>query len=245
VHSLTGHLGAILSMVVHKDLLFSGSADCAIRGWDTDDGACVAICDGQRSVVVALEANADYLFSGGSDSIIRQWTVKPDWGTWGKNVMIQCINIFDNKSNAAINCLFLAQDTIFCARNHIKNEKFNAIDIWSLKSAKENPLALPSTMIQDFKVKLRELTSLQTTLNEQLLAMRVKRRTASIRNQKIIDREASDVTFKLNNVEMVIVIGQYCMRMPRICNSNLQVNFIDFYIWQELKSISCSLGRGR
>ncbi len=30
-HSLTRYCGAILSMVVHKDMVFSGSADCNIR----------------------------------------------------------------------------------------------------------------------------------------------------------------------------------------------------------------------
>ncbi len=93
VHSLTGHHDAILSMAVHKDALFSGSADCDIRGWDTDDGTCLARCEGHKLAVVTLAANGDYLISGGSDSIIQQWNVKLGWGREGN---LLCLNVSEN-----------------------------------------------------------------------------------------------------------------------------------------------------
>ena len=196
-----------MSLLQYKNLLFSGSADHTIRAWDTKDGSCLTNCEGHRLAVSSLAATADFLISGSFDGRIRLWTVDVSVGnirnSKRKIVSVSCAKVLDGTGRAAIHNLLTFENIIYCARERNKNEEYNTIPSWAASVNGSPGPELPSQAVQNLMLKFREKGIIQQRLSQEILQVRVKRRTASLRNKKIFESQLCNLKSQLDNLEQV------------------------------------------
>eukprot|EP00884_Botryococcus_braunii_P000756 jgi/Botrbrau1/10681/Bobra.139_2s0011.1 len=92
-HRLTGHQGSILCLALHRNLLFSSSADLTIKVWDLESCKCIRTLTGHNHPIYCLAVQGDYLYSTGGRRV-RIWDLK----TWS------CIRVVAVKGAAGAFC---------------------------------------------------------------------------------------------------------------------------------------------
>lgn len=70
-----GHTGPVWALVLHGDIIYSGSSDLAIKAWDINKQTCVRTLVGHEGIVHALIIIGRKLYSGSSDCTIRVWNL--------------------------------------------------------------------------------------------------------------------------------------------------------------------------
>ena len=192
-----------MSLILYKGLLFSGSADHTIRGWDIHDGCCLVKCEEHRLAVSSLEATTDFLISGSFDGRIRLWSVEVKQDKLRKIVDIQCRKVLDGIGRAAIHQLLISQSVLFCARERNRNEEYNTIFFWQQSSDEQSRQELPSKSVQNLRLTFREKINAKKSLDNAKLETRVKRRTTNLRNQKVLDKQLAEINDMLHKLEQV------------------------------------------
>jgi WD40 repeat protein len=77
LHELSDHTGAILSMKVHGDNMFSAGNDMVIRQWDTGTMTCQHVFRGHKDAVRCLAiSEGGVMFSGSFDRTVRSWNLQ-------------------------------------------------------------------------------------------------------------------------------------------------------------------------
>lgn len=80
VHMLAGHAGAVTSLEIVGDVLFSGSADATIMIWDLNNLQYIGALPGHKGAIKALAASGTnsshkLLCSGSTDKTIKLWSL--------------------------------------------------------------------------------------------------------------------------------------------------------------------------
>ena len=73
IATLQGHTGFVFCLVVHNNILYSGSWDETIRAWNLDTNECITALRGHTLSVYCLIAHNNILYSGSVDNTIRAW----------------------------------------------------------------------------------------------------------------------------------------------------------------------------
>ena len=75
ISTLRGHTWKVSCLVVHKNILYSGSFDETIRAWNLDTNECIAALQGHTSYVTCFIVHNNTLYSGSGESngTIRAW----------------------------------------------------------------------------------------------------------------------------------------------------------------------------
>ena len=60
-------------LIVHNNILYSGSYDKTIRAWNLDTNECITALQGHTSGVECLIVHNNILYSGSNDNTIRAW----------------------------------------------------------------------------------------------------------------------------------------------------------------------------
>ena len=68
---LQGHTDDVRCLIVHNNILYSGSWDNTIRAWNLDTNECITALQGHTSFVNCLIIHNNILYSGSSDNTIR------------------------------------------------------------------------------------------------------------------------------------------------------------------------------
>ena len=71
IATLRGHASAVFCLIVHNNILYSGSDDRTIRAWNLDTNECITALQGHTSFVNCLIVHNNILYSGSSDNTIR------------------------------------------------------------------------------------------------------------------------------------------------------------------------------
>ncbi|MQL86480.1 hypothetical protein Taro_019015 [Colocasia esculenta] len=71
--AMLGHTSAVVSLVVGKKRLYSGSADCTIRAWDLGTLQCNFTVSGHTNAVTGVLCWDEFLLSGSLDGTVRVW----------------------------------------------------------------------------------------------------------------------------------------------------------------------------
>ncbi|MQL75393.1 hypothetical protein Taro_007785 [Colocasia esculenta] len=71
--AMLGHTSAVVSLVVGKKRLYSGSVDCTIRAWDLGTLQCNFTVPGHTDAVTAVLCWDEFLLSGSLDGTVRVW----------------------------------------------------------------------------------------------------------------------------------------------------------------------------
>ncbi|KAK6930644.1 WD40 repeat [Dillenia turbinata] len=75
---LKGHEGAVVSLVVGANRLYSGSMDHNIKVWDVDTLQCIQTLNGHSAVVMSLLFWDQHLFSCSLDNTVKVWAASED-----------------------------------------------------------------------------------------------------------------------------------------------------------------------
>ena len=70
---LQGHIGVVVCLVVHNNILYSGSNDHTIRAWNLDTNECITALQGHADWVECLVVHNNVLYSGSGDNTICAW----------------------------------------------------------------------------------------------------------------------------------------------------------------------------
>ena len=70
---LQGHTRAVRCLIVHNNILYSGSGDKTIRAWNLDTNECITALQGHTDYVNCLVVHNNILYSGSLDKTIRAW----------------------------------------------------------------------------------------------------------------------------------------------------------------------------
>ena len=73
IATLQGHTDVVRCLIVHNNLLYSGSWDRTIRAWNLDTNECITALQGHTSHVYCLIVHNNILYSGSGDKTIRAW----------------------------------------------------------------------------------------------------------------------------------------------------------------------------
>ena len=73
IATLQGHTYSVKCLIVHNNILYSGSRDKTIRAWNLDTNECIATLQGHTSNVLCLIVHNNILYSGSLDKTIRAW----------------------------------------------------------------------------------------------------------------------------------------------------------------------------
>ena len=71
IATLQGHASYVNCLIVHNNILYSGSCDNAIRAWNLDTNECIATLQGHTGHVYCLIVHNNILYSGSWDKTIR------------------------------------------------------------------------------------------------------------------------------------------------------------------------------
>lgn len=71
--TLKGHSSAVISLVVGRHRLYSGSEDETIRVWDVNTLQCLQTINGHNNFVTSLLCWDNYLLSGSLDNTLKVW----------------------------------------------------------------------------------------------------------------------------------------------------------------------------
>jgi hypothetical protein len=80
--TLTGHTGAVRTLLSVKGWLISGSDDCVLRVWDVAKGRCEGTLTGHTGALQCLAVSGGRLVSGGVDKTARVWRMEGAVSTW-------------------------------------------------------------------------------------------------------------------------------------------------------------------
>ena len=73
IATLQGHTRGVFCLVVHNNILYSGSWDKTIRAWNLDTNECITVSRGHTWGVFCLVVHNNILYSGSGDKTIRAW----------------------------------------------------------------------------------------------------------------------------------------------------------------------------
>ncbi len=73
IATLQGHTISVRCLIVHNNILYSGSGDKTIRAWNLDTNECIATLQGHNYSVYCLIVHNNILYSGSLDKTIRAW----------------------------------------------------------------------------------------------------------------------------------------------------------------------------
>ena len=73
IATLQGHTQSVFCLIVHKNILYSGSYDGTIRAWNLDTNECITALQGHTDDVRCLIVDNSILYSGSKDHTIRAW----------------------------------------------------------------------------------------------------------------------------------------------------------------------------
>ena len=73
IATLQGHTDDVNCLVVHKNILYSGSDDRTIRAWNLDTNECITALQGHTDDVRCLIVHNNILYSGSEDNTICTW----------------------------------------------------------------------------------------------------------------------------------------------------------------------------
>ena len=73
IATLQGHTHWVHCLIVHNNILYSGSSDKTIRAWNLDTNECIATLQGHTDSVFCLIVHNNILYSGGDENTIRAW----------------------------------------------------------------------------------------------------------------------------------------------------------------------------
>ena len=73
IATLRGHTRVVNCLIVHNNILYSGSSDETIRAWNLDTNECITALQGHTNGVFCLIGHNNILYSGSSDKTIRAW----------------------------------------------------------------------------------------------------------------------------------------------------------------------------
>ena len=73
IATLQGHTNSVFCLIVHNNILYSGSGDHTIRVWNLDTNECVEYCKPIVNCVNCLVVHNNILYSASSDRTIRTW----------------------------------------------------------------------------------------------------------------------------------------------------------------------------
>ena len=73
IATLQGHTGTVFCLIVHNNILYSGSDDNTIRAWNLDTNECITALQGHTGYVKCLIVHNNMLYSGSRDDTIRAW----------------------------------------------------------------------------------------------------------------------------------------------------------------------------
>ena len=69
--TLQGHTYQVICLIVHNDILYSGSDDRTIRAWNLDTNECITALQGHTGHVICLIVHNNILYSGSADRTTR------------------------------------------------------------------------------------------------------------------------------------------------------------------------------
>ena len=75
IASLRGHTYAVNYLIVHNNILYSGSDDYTIRAWNLDTNECITALREHTNGVICLIVHKNILYSGSDDRTIRAWNL--------------------------------------------------------------------------------------------------------------------------------------------------------------------------
>ena len=73
IATLQGHTDYVSYLIVHNNILYSGSSDKTIRAWNLDTNECITALQGHTRFVHCLTVHNNILYSGSDDETIRAW----------------------------------------------------------------------------------------------------------------------------------------------------------------------------
>ena len=73
IATLQGHTSFVECLIVHNNILYSGSWDNTIRAWSLDTNECITALRGHTDYVDCLIVHNNILYSGGDENTIRAW----------------------------------------------------------------------------------------------------------------------------------------------------------------------------
>ena len=71
IATLQVHTNAVYCLIVHNNILYSGSGDKTIRAWNLDTNECITALQGHTNGVTCLIVHNNILYSGSNDRTIR------------------------------------------------------------------------------------------------------------------------------------------------------------------------------
>ncbi|KAI3655631.1 hypothetical protein MP638_001174 [Amoeboaphelidium occidentale] len=106
-----GHVDSIFSLLLHKSIIFSGSADTKIICRNTDSNQIIRVYNGHTGSVRALSIFENYLYSAGENKDILKWsidanTIEKVFVTYHRNI-IRCMvlepgSIFSGSTDSTV-----------------------------------------------------------------------------------------------------------------------------------------------
>ena len=75
IATLQGHTRYVSRLIVHNNILYSGSCDHTIRAWNLDTNEYITALQGHTDWVLCLIAHNNILYSGSEDRAIRAWSL--------------------------------------------------------------------------------------------------------------------------------------------------------------------------
>ena len=75
IATLQGHTDYVERLIVHNNILYSGSGDKTIRAWNLDTNECITALQGHTYSVSCLIVHNNTLYSGCVDKTIRTWNL--------------------------------------------------------------------------------------------------------------------------------------------------------------------------
>ena len=73
IATLQGHTRIMDSLIVHNNILYSGSDDKTIRAWNLDTNQCITALQGHTGYVSCLVVHNNRLYSVSDDRTIHAW----------------------------------------------------------------------------------------------------------------------------------------------------------------------------
>ena len=99
IATLQGHKEWVQCLVVHKNILYSGSVDKTIRAWNLDTNECITALQGHTDSVNCLIVHNNILYSGSSDGTIRAWNLDTNeciTALQGYTGCVRCLIVHNN-----------------------------------------------------------------------------------------------------------------------------------------------------
>ena len=102
IATLQGHTRYVECLIVHNNILYSGSWDKTIRAWNLDTNECITALQGHTHWVNCLIVHNNMLYSGSYDKTIRVWNLDTN----------ECITAFQGHTSF-VNCLIVHNNILY------------------------------------------------------------------------------------------------------------------------------------